>query len=147
LNIKPCMGHISGTWELLLCEYWRKSMIIGEQNTDLKRLTGRLKLRFLTEIGRLHWNQGEEVTHFAWFSEPWCPRIRIIRIKHCFFRKLCMYKHRQLTHKLYLKSFINVKLLVLTEKLQHIYHANFLMSILVLYYIDAILNQFLRKLF
>jgi hypothetical protein len=27
-------------------------MIIGEQNTDLKRLTGRLKLRFLTEIGR-----------------------------------------------------------------------------------------------
>jgi hypothetical protein len=27
-------------------------MIIGEKNTDLKRLTGRLKLRFLTEIGR-----------------------------------------------------------------------------------------------
>jgi hypothetical protein len=25
-------------------------MIIGEKNTDLKRLTGRLKLRFLTEI-------------------------------------------------------------------------------------------------
>ena len=48
LNIKPCMGHISGTWELLLCEYWRKSMIIGEKNTDLKRLTGRLKLLFLT---------------------------------------------------------------------------------------------------
>jgi hypothetical protein len=50
--------------------HWRKSMIIGEKNTDLKRLTGRLKLRFLTEIGRLHWNQGEEVAHFAWFSEP-----------------------------------------------------------------------------
>jgi hypothetical protein len=33
------VGHISGTWELLLCEYWRKSMIIGEKNTDLKRLT------------------------------------------------------------------------------------------------------------
>jgi len=31
-------------------------MIIGEKNTDLKRptVTGRLKLRFLTEIGRLH---------------------------------------------------------------------------------------------
>ena len=28
------MGHISGTWELLLCEYWRKSMIIGEKNTE-----------------------------------------------------------------------------------------------------------------
>jgi len=27
-------------------------MIIGEKNMDLKRLTGRLKLRFLTEIGR-----------------------------------------------------------------------------------------------
>jgi hypothetical protein len=65
------MGHISGTWELLLCEYWRRSMIIIEKNTDLKRLTGRLKLRFLTEIGRLHWNQGEEVAHFAWFGEPW----------------------------------------------------------------------------
>ena len=71
MNIKPCMGHISGTWELLLCEYWRKSMIIGEKNTDLKRLTGRLKLRLLTEIGQLHWNQGKEVTHFAWFGEPW----------------------------------------------------------------------------
>jgi len=46
-------------------------MIIGEKNTDLKRLTGRLKLHFLTEIGRLHWNQGEEVAHFAWFGEPW----------------------------------------------------------------------------
>jgi hypothetical protein len=32
-------------------DYWWK-------DTDLKRLTGRLKLRFLTEIGRLHWNQG-----------------------------------------------------------------------------------------
>jgi hypothetical protein len=37
--LKPCMGQISGTWELLLCEYLRKSMIIGEKNTDLKRLT------------------------------------------------------------------------------------------------------------
>jgi hypothetical protein len=41
-----------------------------EKNTNLKRLTGRLKLRFLTEIGWLHWNQGEEVAHFAWFGEP-----------------------------------------------------------------------------
>ena len=31
---------------------------------------GQLKLRFLTEIGQFHWNQDEEVTHFAWFSEP-----------------------------------------------------------------------------
>jgi hypothetical protein len=36
-------------------------MIIGEKNTDFKRLTGRLKLRFLTEIGRFHLNQGEKV--------------------------------------------------------------------------------------
>ena len=69
LNIKSCMGQISGTWELFLCEYWRKNMIIGEKNMDLKRL----KLRFLTEMGRFHWNQGEEVAHFAWFGEPW-PR-------------------------------------------------------------------------
>jgi hypothetical protein len=46
-------------------------MISGEKNMDLKRLTGRLKLRFLTEIGRFHGNQGEEVAHFAWFGEPW----------------------------------------------------------------------------
>jgi hypothetical protein len=79
LNIKPCMGHISGTWELLLCEYWRKSMIIGEKNTDLKRLTGRLKLCFLTEIGWLHWNQGKEVAHFAWFGEP-CTCIYLLEV-------------------------------------------------------------------
>jgi len=29
-------------------------MIIGEKNTDLIRLTGRLKLRFLTDIGQFH---------------------------------------------------------------------------------------------
>jgi hypothetical protein len=31
LNIKPCIGigQISGTWELLMCEYGRKSMNIG----------------------------------------------------------------------------------------------------------------------
>jgi hypothetical protein len=66
------MGQISGTWELLLRDYWRKSMIIGEKNTDLKRLTGQLTLRFLTEIGWFHWNQGKKVAHFAWFGEPWC---------------------------------------------------------------------------
>jgi hypothetical protein len=29
-----------------------------------------LKLHFLTEIGRFHWNQGEKVAHFAWFGDP-----------------------------------------------------------------------------
>ena len=24
----------------------------------------------MTEIGQLHWNQGEEVAHFAWSGEP-----------------------------------------------------------------------------
>jgi hypothetical protein len=37
----------------------------------LKRPTGWLKLRFLTELGRFHWNQVEKVAHFAWFGEPW----------------------------------------------------------------------------
>jgi hypothetical protein len=31
-----------------------EKVIIGEKNTDLRRLTGQLKLRFLTEIGRFH---------------------------------------------------------------------------------------------
>jgi uncharacterized membrane protein len=47
-----------------------KVWLLVKKNTDLKRLTGRLKLRFLTEIGRFHWNQGEDVTHFTWFGEP-----------------------------------------------------------------------------
>jgi hypothetical protein len=34
-------------------------MIIGEKNMDLKRLTGRLKLRFLTEIA------GKEMLKFG----------------------------------------------------------------------------------
>jgi hypothetical protein len=51
--------------------------VFTKKNTDLKRLTGRLKLHFLTEIGRLHWNQGKEVAHFAWFGEPW------VTVFHC----------------------------------------------------------------
>ena len=39
---------------------------------------GRLKLRFLTEIVRFHWNQGEEVAHFAWFGEPCMPEVRML---------------------------------------------------------------------
>ena len=44
-------------------------LLVGKKRT-WKDLTGRLKLRFSTEIGRFHWNQGEEVAHFAWFGEP-----------------------------------------------------------------------------
>jgi hypothetical protein len=31
------MGHISGTWELLLCEYWRKGNVhfVGDQHAKL----------------------------------------------------------------------------------------------------------------
>ena len=38
MNIKLCMTQISGTWDLYV-NIERKSMIIGEKNTDLKRLT------------------------------------------------------------------------------------------------------------
>ena len=31
LNIKPCIGQMSGTWEFLMHEYGRKSMVIGEK--------------------------------------------------------------------------------------------------------------------
>ena len=31
LNIKPYMVQISGTWELLLHEYWRKNMTFSER--------------------------------------------------------------------------------------------------------------------
>ena len=38
---------------------------------DLQRLTGRLKLCLLAAIGQFFLKQGEKVTHFAWFGEPW----------------------------------------------------------------------------
>ena len=34
LTIKLYMGQISGTWEPLVHEYWRKNLIIGGKNTD-----------------------------------------------------------------------------------------------------------------
>jgi hypothetical protein len=51
---------------------------------DLKRLTGRLKLCFLTEIGRFHWHQGEEVAHFTWFGEL-CKRSFLTSRQHSIF--------------------------------------------------------------
>ena len=52
--------------------------MIGEKNTDLKRL----KLHFLTKIGRLHWNQGEEVAHFDWFGVLCLPLIFMYNYKY-----------------------------------------------------------------
>ena len=52
------MGHISGTWELLLREYRRKSMIIGEQKTD--RAT---KTSLFDNLCRVH-----EIAY--WFGGP-----------------------------------------------------------------------------
>jgi hypothetical protein len=57
MQLRVCMGQISGTSFYV---YWRKSMIIVEKNPDLKRLTGQLKLRFLTEIGRFHWTKAKK---------------------------------------------------------------------------------------
>jgi hypothetical protein len=45
MNIKPCMGHISGT-----CEYWRKSMIIGENNTDRATKTSLFDRNWATSL-------------------------------------------------------------------------------------------------
>ena len=72
LNIKSCIGQTSGSWGLLMCEYGRKSMIICEKKYWLPKADRSLKLLTLrAEIGWFHWNQGEKVTHFAWFGEPW----------------------------------------------------------------------------
>ena len=56
---------------------------------------GRLKLRFLTEIGRFHWNQGKKVAHFAWFGEPWL--VYIVFYSQCYWNDLCstMYVQRR----------------------------------------------------
>jgi hypothetical protein len=65
LNIKPCMGQISGTWIL------KKKYDFWWKNSDLQRLKGRLKLRFLARIGQSHRNHDKKVAHFTWFGEPW----------------------------------------------------------------------------
>jgi hypothetical protein len=31
LNIKPCIGQISGIWDLLIRKYGRKTMVIDEK--------------------------------------------------------------------------------------------------------------------
>jgi hypothetical protein len=54
-----------------------KVWLLVEKNTTWKDW---LKLRFLTEIGRFHWNQGEEVAHFAWFGE--------LDVSHCMVFKI-----------------------------------------------------------
>jgi hypothetical protein len=57
---------------LFVFEKGRGTCGSGERNVKIWiDFQKRLKLRFLTEIGRLHWNQGEEVAHFAWFGQPW----------------------------------------------------------------------------
>jgi hypothetical protein len=54
---------------------------------DLKRLTGRLKLRFLTEIGWFHWNRGEKVVHFAWFGDPCACLVEKYQLYSLWFHK------------------------------------------------------------
>ena len=46
VNIKPCMGQISGTWELILCEYWRKKVWLLAKKYWLER-----NFAFLQKLG------------------------------------------------------------------------------------------------
>jgi hypothetical protein len=50
-------------------------MIIGEKNTDLKRLTGRLKLRFLTETGLVSPGPNQNVMYPTSAFFIFCKRI------------------------------------------------------------------------
>jgi hypothetical protein len=59
------------------------------------------QLRFLTEIGRFHWNQGEEVAHFAWFGEPWLAsyvlKVHRIFIVHVILTTKCLFNWHELS--------------------------------------------------
>lgn len=79
-TLNPVIGQISGTSELRLREYWTKGMIIVKKITTYKRLTGRLKLRLLSGIGRFQWNQGKKVIQLAWFGEPWRGCLNLTRL-------------------------------------------------------------------
>lgn len=43
LNINPCKGQLSGTWQLIIREYCRKSLIFGTKHINFQRLTVQLK--------------------------------------------------------------------------------------------------------
>ena len=62
LNIKPCMGQISGTFYMNI-DYWRKKMIIGEKYGLTKT-----NLCLLAGIGQFHWNQVKKSP----ISTAWC---------------------------------------------------------------------------
>ena len=61
------MGHILGTFYVNIEE---KVWLLVVKKYGLKKTDRATETSLLTEIGRLHWNQGEEVAHFAWFGEP-----------------------------------------------------------------------------
>ena len=72
LNIKPCIGKISGTLEfLILCEYGRKSMIIGENILTSKNWQSYENFSLKVEGWQFSLKPGENVVHFPWFGEPW----------------------------------------------------------------------------
>jgi hypothetical protein len=62
------MGQIFGTGDLILCEDWIKSMIIGEKKYWLTKTdTGGFKnFAFWLEYDNFIENKGEKVVHFAW---------------------------------------------------------------------------------
>ena len=91
MNIKPCMEHGSSFYVNIEEKVW---LLVKKIRTWKDWRRGRLKLCFLTEIGRLHWNQDEEVAHFAWFGEPWC----VLWVLNCLFllfsnRHACFWKY------------------------------------------------------
>lgn len=71
LNIKPCIGKISGTLEFLMCEYRRKSVIIGENILTSKNCQSYENFSLKVEVWQFSLKPGENVVHFTWLDEPW----------------------------------------------------------------------------
>jgi hypothetical protein len=70
MQLRVCMGQISGTWELLLCVLKKKYdycwKISGLEKTDRATKTSLFDRNWAISL-----NQGKEVAHFVWFGEPW----------------------------------------------------------------------------
>jgi hypothetical protein len=96
LNIKPCMGQISGTWELLLREYWRKSMIIGEnkywlEKTDRATKASLFDFDWFSEVSQIfpHFalKSTEREVKSPCFYYVWAPFTWILKKKYDYWWK------------------------------------------------------------
>lgn len=69
LNMKPCMGQISGSFFYMNIE---EKVWLFVKKYWLLKTDHAAKTSLLDGIVQFHWNKFKKVTQFTWFGEPWC---------------------------------------------------------------------------